>query len=84
MKPLPCGIVVGLFFVVKNKISSLTWMSIVRGLAAIVFVAVAYMLLMFVVVDLPPRYDAGVSVVVALIGFAVVAWAFVPDRKSKP
>jgi hypothetical protein len=57
-------------------------MSIVSGVAAIVFVAAAYALPIFFAVALPPNYDVGVSVVGALIGFAVVA--FVPDRTRKP
>jgi hypothetical protein len=59
-------------------------MSLVRSLGAIFIVAVAYALLMFGMVDLSPEYEACISVVVTLIGFAVVVWGSMPDHIRKP
>ncbi len=58
-------------------------MSLVRSLAAIVFVGVSYTLLMFGVVRLRPSYEAVVIVAVVLIGFVVVAYGVTPARESK-
>ncbi len=58
-------------------------MSLVRSIAAIVFVGSAYVLLMFGAVYLPPSLAAAVVVVVALTGFVVVAWAVMPERRPE-
>jgi hypothetical protein len=58
---------------------SRTKMSLRRSLVAIAFVACAYALLMFSVVEVPPIYSAGITVSVMLVGFAVVAWACLLD-----
>ncbi len=58
-------------------------MSLIRSIAAIVSVGIAYALLMFVV-HLPPSYSAAASVAVALLGLGVVAWALMPERWPGP
>ena len=39
--------------------------------------------LMLAAGHLPPNYSAGAAFLAPLIGFAAVAWAFVPDRKRR-
>ncbi len=55
-------------------------MSLFRSLVSIAFVACAYSVLMFGVVEMPPIYEAGITAVVILVGFAVVVWACLFDR----
>jgi hypothetical protein len=57
-------------------------MSLLRSLVSIAFVACAYALLMFGIVELPPIYEAGITALVILVGFAVVAWACLFDRTT--
>jgi hypothetical protein len=44
----------------------------------------AYTVLIPAAGHLPPSYAAGAAFLVPLIGFAAVAWAFVPDRNRRP
>jgi hypothetical protein len=43
----------------------------------------AYTVLTLIVEHLPPSYATAVTFIVPLIGFAAVAWAFVPERKRR-
>jgi protein-S-isoprenylcysteine O-methyltransferase Ste14 len=52
-----------------------------RGMAVIVVLVLGYAVTMFEAEHLPPHWLLGAQLLLPLIGFAVVAWAFVPDRK---
>jgi hypothetical protein len=52
-----------------------------RSLGAIVFIVLDYMAIVLFALDLPPSYATAGALLGPLIGFAAVAWAFVPDRK---
>ena len=54
-----------------------------RAISAIVFLVLAYTVPMLAVEHLPPNYASGAAVLVPLVGFAAVAWAFVPERKRR-
>jgi hypothetical protein len=47
-----------------------------RAVGAIVFLVLAYTVLMLGVGRLPPSYGAGAAILVPLIGLAAAAWAF--------
>jgi hypothetical protein len=53
-----------------------------RVISAIVVVAVGYSFLVLMPDDLPPKYEASIETIVALITFGAVAWAPVPTRKQ--
>jgi protein-S-isoprenylcysteine O-methyltransferase Ste14 len=52
-----------------------------RGMAVIVLLVLSYAVLMFEAEHLPPNWALGAQLLLPLIAFATVAWAFVPDRK---
>jgi hypothetical protein len=54
-----------------------------RAIGAIVFLVLAYTVRTLAVEHLPANYAAGAAFLVPLIGFAAVAWAFVPERKRQ-
>jgi len=54
-----------------------------RVVGAIVFVTLAYTVLMLAAGHLPPSYSAGAAFLVLLIGLVAAWWAFVPDRKHR-
>jgi hypothetical protein len=55
-----------------------------RAVGVIIFMVLAYTVLMLGVGRLPPSYGAGAAILVPLIGLAAAWWAFAPDRKREP
>jgi hypothetical protein len=55
-----------------------------RAAIAIIFIALAYAFDPVAAAFLPPGYRGGLSVIMPLAAFAVLAWAFVPDGKRTP
>jgi hypothetical protein len=53
-----------------------------RVSGAIVFLVLAHTVLMLAA-GLPANYAAGATILVPVIGFAAVAWAFVPERNRR-
>ncbi len=56
-------------------------MSLVRVIGAVLAIAMAYLVLVFMPSDLPPKYETGLDIAAALVAFGTVAWVFVPTRK---
>lgn len=52
-----------------------------RILGAIIFVVLAYAVLMLAAGRLSPAYVSGAAFLAPLIGLAAAWWAFAPDRK---
>jgi hypothetical protein len=57
--------------------------AMLRAIGAIVFLALAYTVLMLAAGHLPPNYAAGAAFLVPLIGLAAAVWAFAPARRRK-
>jgi drug/metabolite transporter (DMT)-like permease len=55
-----------------------------QAVAAIVFIVLAYTVLMLAAGYLPPSYAAGAVFLVPLIGVVAAWWAFAPGRRRQP